>query len=174
MRISCGLCATTTKNELVYAGLPYILRVYVYSPRGTRDCQKTAGCFYSAEKRSSWLPGIYQACMHGRDELDSAARLISGCRFHGAAAETAAGFSAPRILEHSSSAGYSSAPAAAEPVAGGKLEGCDAGLDAAVAATDVDVHAIRSCTNNDLVGNSQFWQPLQYSAADLGRVWGSL
>lgn len=168
-----------TKNELVYAGLPYSLRVCVYSPRATRDCQKTAGCFYSAAKRSSWLPGIYQACMHGRDELDSAARQISGCRFHGggggaAAAETAAGFSAPRILSRSSWAGCSSAAAAAEPVAGGKVEGCDAGLDAAVAATAVDALAIRSCTNNDLVGNSQFWQPLQHSAADLGRVWNSL
>lgn len=175
MRISCGLCATT-KYELVYAGLPYSLRVYVYSPRATRDCQKTAGCFYSAAKRSSWLPGIYQACMHGRDELDSAARQISGCRFHGAAAETAAGFSAPRILSRSSWAGCSSAAAAAEPVAGGKVEGCDAGLDAAaaVAATAVDALAIRSCTNNDLVGNSQFWQPLQHSAADLRRVWYSL
>lgn len=113
--------------------------------------------------------------MHGRDELDSAARQISGCRFHGAAAETAAGFSAPRILSRSSWVGCSSAAAAAEPVAGGKVEGCDAGLDAAaVAATAVDALAIRSCTNNDLVGNSQFWQPLQHSAADLGRVWNSL
>lgn len=113
--------------------------------------------------------------MHGRDELDSAARQISGCRFHGAAAETAAGFSAPRILSRSSWAGCSSAAAAAEPVAGGKVEeGCDADLDAAVAATAVDALAIRSCTNNDLVGNSQVWQPLQHSAADLGRVLNSL
>lgn len=159
-------------NESVYAGLPYSLRVCVYSPRATGDCQMTAGCFYSAAKRSSWLPGIYQASTHGRDELDYAARLISSCRCHGAAAaKPAAGFSAPRIPSRSSWAGCSSAAAAAEPVAGGKVEGCDGG--AAAAATAVDALAIRSCTNNDLVGNSQFWQPLQHSAADLGRVWNS-
>lgn len=150
-----------------YVGLPYSLRVGVYSPRATGDCQRTAGCFYSAAKRSSWLPGMYQA-----STLDSAARLISGCLCHGAAAaaaKTAAGFSAPRIPSRSSWAGCSSAAAAAEPVAGGKVEGCDA-----AAATAVDALAIRSCTNSDLVGNSQFWQPLQHSAADLGRVWNSL
>ncbi len=129
----------------MYAGLPYSLRVCVYSPRATDDCQKTAGCFYSAAKRSSWLPGIYQA-----STLDSAARLISGCLCHGAAAaKTAAGFSAPRIPSRSSWAGCFSAAAAAEPVAGGKVEGCDA-----AAATAVDALAIRSCTNSDLVGNS--------------------
>lgn len=158
----------------VHAGLPYSLRVCVYSPRATGDCQRTAGCFYSAVKRSSWLPGIYQASTHGRDELDSAARLISGCRCHAAAAKTAAGFLAPRIPARSSWAGCSSAAAAAEPVAGGKVEGCDAAAAAVVAATAVDALAIRSCTNNNLVGNSQVWQPLRHSAADLGRVWNSL